>query len=341
MKNHFYSIIVPFYNRKDEIQALLESFQFLNFPVARYELILVDDGSMDDISSLIQKYLDDKDINLIYLSQRNLGPGAARNLGMKRANGTFLIFIDSDCTVDPNWLKEIDRSLQETSADAFGGPDSYRDDFPPLLKAINYSMTSFLTTGGIRGHKNKKLGKFYPRSFNMGLNLDTYRNIGGFGQLRHGQDIEFSNRIIKTGAKVIQIDKAIVYHKRRTSIKKFFKQVFNWSAARINLFLIDKSMLEPVHVIPAVALLLTIALFFIVFVHPKLFIYFLFIATGLLLISALDCWIKYRSLRTALLVIIIIPIQIYAYGLGFTIAFVRRVILKHKEFIGFKKNYYR
>ncbi|MBD3290483.1 hypothetical protein GF337_16890, partial [candidate division KSB1 bacterium] len=235
---------------------------------------------------------------------------------------------------------EIDTALSETEADAFGGPDSFRADFPPLLKAINYSMTSFLTTGGIRGHHSKKAGKFYPRSFNMGLSRSLYEKIGGFGSLRHGQDIEFSNRIIKSGAKVAHVQNAIVYHKRRTSIKKFFRQVYNWGVARINLYKTDKAMLEPVHFFPAVALWLTIFILLLGIFLPGITSFFIIIALLLLVFSMIDAGIRYKSPKAGTLVALIIPIQIYGYGIGFTIAFVKRVIFGKKEFSGFTKKYY-
>ncbi len=264
-------------------------------------------------------------------------------MGMANARGDFFIFIDSDCTVDPQWLTAIDRDVNKYAADAFGGPDAGRKDFPPLLKAINYSMTSFVTTGGIRGHKKKKLGKFYPRSFNMGLSRELYQKIGGFGSLRHGQDIEYSHRIIQSGARVILIPDAIVYHKRRTSLRKFFRQVFNWGVARINLYKIDASMLEPVHTLPALA---TILLFVLIlgsfFSHTLLLVLVSVLIAGviILLFSGIHAAIQYREWRLLFLVPLIMPIQILGYGLGFITAFMLRIILKRGEFVGFKKKYY-
>jgi len=252
----FYSVIVPSYNREDQIKELIESFIKLDFPVDQFELIIADDDSFDNTESLVNRLKKTTEFPVHFFSQNKQGPGAARNFGIKKAKGDFFIFIDSDCTVSTKWMQEIDISLEKEEANAFGGPDSFREDFPVLLKAINYSMTSFITTGGIRGHNKKKLGKFYPRSFNMGLSRDVYNKVGGFGGLRHGQDIEFSHRILNSGAKVISIPGAVVYHKRRTSVKKFFRQVFNWGVARINLYKIDSSMLEAVHWLPAIATLI-------------------------------------------------------------------------------------
>ncbi len=170
-----YSIIVPSFNRADEIEELIGSITRLKFDRERFELVIVDDGSTDHTLNLLEKYKNEIGDNLVYFTQKNQGPGAARNTGMSKAKGDFFIFVDSDCTVPENWLTEIDNSVQANRADAFGGADTYSDDFSPLLKAINYSMTSFITTGGLRGKKGKKLAKFYPRSFNMGL---TRRSMG-------------------------------------------------------------------------------------------------------------------------------------------------------------------
>ncbi len=339
----FYSIIVPSYNRQEEIRELIESFTRLDFPPQRYELIIADDGSTDQTEALVREYQDRLDLDLKFFRQENRGPGAARNMGMEKARGDFFIFVDSDCTAAPQWLSAIDQALSEEQADAFGGPDSYRDDFPPLLKAINYSMTSFITTGGIRGHKKKRLGKYYPRSFNMGLSREVYQKIGGFGSLRHGQDIEFSHRIIRSGAKVILIPEAVVYHKRRTSLKKFFRQVFNWGVARINLYKIDPAMLELVHVLPAlVTLAFLLVLVLSVFIHPLAVLLGWLIAAGgaVLLLSGVHAAVQYREPVLALLVPLVMPIQIIGYGLGFLLSYFRRVILNQGEWTGFRKRYY-
>ena len=340
----FYSIIVPSFNRLDEINELLPAIENLKFDRKRFELIIVDDGSTDDTVSLLEGYKQKTDINFSFYTQKNQGPGAARNTGMSNAKGDFFIFIDSDCTVPPQWLSEIDKNFIITAGDAFGGPDSFRADFPPLLKAINYSMTSFITTGGLRGKKGKKLAKFYPRSFNMGLSRKIWEKIGGFVNLRHGQDIEFSNRIIKADARVEFIETAHVYHKRRTNFKRFYKQVYNWGVARINLYKIDKSMLEPLHAIPAI---FTFAVFTIC-VLALFFDFFrlLFVAGCLLwclivLYSMIDALRMYKEIKPALLVPFIIPAQIFGYGLGFINNFIRRIILGKPEKVGFKKTYYK
>jgi glycosyltransferase involved in cell wall biosynthesis len=340
----YYSIIVPSFNRQDEIRELIQSFTKLDFPTDRFELIIADDGSTDATKELATEFMKNTKLSLHFYSQNNRGPGAARNMGMEKASGDFFIFIDSDCTVPTQWLLEIDKSLNEQNATAFGGADSFENDFPPLLKAINYSLTSFITTGGIRGHNKKKLGKFYPRSFNMGLSREVYNKIGGFGNLRHGQDIEFSHRIIQSGAKVISIPEAFVYHKRRTSIKKFFRQVFNWGVARINLYKIDKTMLEVVHTLPAIA---TFLLFFLLLGsllnNTIWFVSKFLLLSGLLilLLSGIHGALKYKNSKLLFLIPVVIPIQTIGYGFGFLTAFFMRIILKRKSFVGFTKKYYK
>ncbi len=340
---HIYSIIVPSFNRSDEIRELLTSFTALDFEPSRLELIIADDGSEDDTALLVKNFQEKLPFQLYFYSQTNQGPGAARNMGMRYAQGDFFIFIDSDCTVPPSWLKIIDQALKQSQAEAFGGRDSFRPDFPDLLKAINYSMTSFITSGGLRGRKGKKLAKFYPRSFNMGLSRNLYDKIGGFGSLRHGQDIEYSHRMIKSGAKIVFIDDAVVYHKRRTSLKKFFRQVFNWGVARINLYKIDPTMLEPLHAAPAVATLVLFLLLTASFFSQSLWNItriLLFISLGILGFSGIHAALKYRRFSMLILVPIIMPIQIVGYGVGFISAFISRIIMGKSEFTGFRKKYY-
>ncbi len=339
-----YSVIVPSYNRREEIRDLLDSFLKLRLPEKAVELIIADDGSTDDTRQLVESYFPAFPVKLRFLHQQNKGPGAARNMGMAEAEGDFFIFVDSDCTMDRDWLVNIDTALNENGADAFGGRDSFLPNFPPLLKAINYSMTSFITTGGLRGRKGKKLAKFYPRSFNMGLSRKLYEKIGGFGSLRHGQDIEYSNRIIRSGAGVIYIDDAVVYHKRRTSIRKFYRQVFNWGVARINLFKLDSAMLEPLHAMPAFATLLLLLLILCAVIFTSFRPIFFWLAGAgvfILLASGIHAALVYRNLRMLCLVPVVMPIQILGYGIGFISAFIYRVILGRGEFTGFQKRYYK
>ncbi len=334
-----FSVIVPSYNRLEELKELLPSIAALDFPRERFELVIADDGSQDDTAEYMRQYKENATFNVLFATQKNQGPSAARNLGMETATGDFFIFTDSDCTVPPNWLSEIDKALTREQADVYGGPDSYLDDFPPLLKAINYSLTSFITTGGIRGHKKQKLAKFYPRTFNMGLSRKTLDEIGGFSHLLYGEDIEFAHRIVESGAKVINVLDAVVFHKRRTSVKRFWRQVYMWGSARVDLGKMDPKMMEPVYAMPAVATL--ILAFFVLgsLFSPAIWAIFrplLFAGITVLFLSAVHAFLQYKDPRVAFWVPVAMPIQIIGYGIGFIRNWIRRHILGIDKLTGFK-----
>lgn len=335
-----FSIIVPTFNRCNELKELLESFKHQTIGKKLFEVIIVDDGSTDDTENFLKEFTTSTDFEIRLLKQEHKGPGEARNLGMANAKGEYFVFIDSDCIADNNWLLACKNEIEINKPSAFGGPDKVLPNFSPLQKAIDYSMTSFITTGGIRGHSRKKISKYYPRSFNMGVRADVVEKIGGMNKLRHGQDIEFSNRIISTGGKVSRIENAVVYHKRRMSVKKFFKQVFNWGVARINLFLIDKKMLELVHFFPALGTMIIFLTILFALIIPNPFMYLLFAGIFVLLLMGLHGVFKYNDYRVFFLIPVIVPTQIIGYGTGFLFAFIRRVIFKKSEFTGFVKKYY-
>lgn len=334
-----FSVIVPTFNRLDEIRELLDSLEKQNFSHDAFEVIIVDDGSTDDTESFVAEKMEKGNLNLSFYQQDHKGPGPARNNGMQHAAGEYYIFIDSDCIADENWLKAFDNALKEPVA-GFGGPDKVRPDFSPLQKAIDYSMTSFITTGGIRGSSKRKISKYYPRSFNMGVHAETVKKTGGFGTLRHGQDIEFTHRIRRYG-KVIKVMDAVVFHKRRTSLWRFFKQVYNWGVARINLYKIDKGMLEPIHFFPFIGTVLTVAFLVCFFIRPLVLWPLLAAGLGVLILMALHGVVKYKDIRLAVFIPLVVPVQVLGYGLGFGGALIRRVIFGGKEKSGFVKNYYK
>ncbi|MCB9208110.1 MAG: glycosyltransferase [Ignavibacteriales bacterium] len=336
-----FSVIIPTFNRSAEIKELLNSLTYQTISEKDFEIIVVDDGSTDNTFELIETLQKENVINLKLVKQDHKGPGEARNLGMKTAKGKYFIFIDSDCIADKNWLTAYKKAVENIDVAGFGGPDSVLPDFLPIQKAIDYSMTSFITTGGIRGHSKKKISKYYPRSFNMGVRADIVEKIGGMGKLRHGQDIEFSNRILSTGEPIIKVEDAIVYHKRRISIKKFFKQVYNWGVARINLYKIDEKMLELVHFFPALGTLLSFTVILLAFIFPNIFLPFVYIGIAILLLMALHGIIKYKDVKVFPYIPIIVVTQILGYGLGFINAFIQRIIFGKKEFTGFVRNYYK
>ncbi len=341
MKNSIkFSIIIATYNRLDELQELFQTLLEMKYDVSRYELVIVDDGSTDGT----QKYIKNGQwpFHLLYLKQKNQGPGAARNYGMQEANGEYFLFIDSDCMLPPQYLSEIDKGLKKNQFEAFGGPDTFHPSFSPLLKAINYSMTSFIGTGGTRGGK-KSVGKFYPRSFNMGIHKSVFDKIGGMGGLRHGQDMDFSARIYEAGFKVGLIPEAFVYHKRRTSLRKFFKQIFNWGVARINLGTKHKNMLKPIHLAPTFLLFgVLISLILAPFIPYGTYLLGL-IGMGSIavaLFAFFQSLLTYKSIEVALLSIITLFLQVFAYALGSASGLLQK-LKGNKEAKGFTRNYYK
>lgn len=338
-----YSIIIASYNRLDEIRELLASAEKLDFERKDFEIVISDDGSTDGTGDFISSYRSQSGLNLRYLFQQNKGPGEARNRGMRESDGEYFLFADSDCMFPPEWLRKIDDHLKINPLDAFGGPDTCHESFSPLLKAINYSMTSFIGTGGTRGGKKSVQKKFYPRSFNMGISREVFEKAGGMGKLRHGQDMEFSARIYRNGFRVGLIPEATVFHKRRTSLRRFYKQVFNWGVARVNLGRTYKEMFRPVHFLPSVLvagfillLILTPFPFF-----PKWI--WIVVGSGMFAIAALAFFQslgRYRILKTAFLSVLTLYIQIIAYGLGMWKGLFQ-VMRGRKTAEGFTRNYYK
>ena len=335
------SIITPTYNRADELVHLYESLKKQTVDLKLFEFIISDDGSTDITQSMVEEWQFNSPFKIKFISQKNQGPGAARNHGLDIAEGELILFIDSDCEAHPDWIQTIYEEYLNDSFDACGGPDGSKDDFTTVQKAIDFAMTSFITTGGMRGHSEKMMAKFFPRTHNMGLKRSVYEKVGGFGDLRHGQDIELSNRIRKSGARIKFLINAVVYHRRRTSIKQFFKQVFNWGVARINLGKIDPAMLEPIHFLPSLATLFGFSIvgtaIYLDFPLDQLFL-LIFIPLGLL---SLFGAVKKNDLRIFPYLLVVIPSQIIGYGIGFIQAFIRRFVFQQDEMVGFKKNYYK
>lgn len=334
------SVVTPTFNRADELIFLVQSIQNQTMDHSLFEMIISDDGSTDHTETVIQSLIEEVNFSLKYLTKNNQGPGAARNHGIKNSQGELILFIDSDCEADSLWMETIYDYYKEEGFDACGGPDGAKSDFTPFQKAIDYSMTSFITTGGIRGHSNKMLAKFYPRSHNMGMTRQLVDKVGGFGDLRHGQDIELSHRIIKSGVKVSYIQNAIVYHRRRTSLKLFFRQTFNWGVARINLGKIDKALLEPIHFFPSIGFFSIIIIIIGSILSISYFSYLLMLGILLFLVQCILGSIKYKDPKVFGHLILVIPFQIIGYGTGFIVAYIKRVIFNANPFIGFTKKYY-
>ena len=318
----YFSIIIPVYNRPDEVDELLESLTrqtYLNF-----EVLLIEDGSTNKCDTVAQKYKDD--ITIRYFYKENSGRSKTRNYGMEKAKGEYFVFFDSDCVIPPFYFKKIKDTLNKNYTDSYGGPDKADESFSKLQKAISFSMTSFLTTGGIRGSKGIKMEEFVPRTFNMGFSKEVYETVGGFKDM-FGEDIDLSLRIRKKGYSCQLISDAYVYHKRRVDLRSFYRQVHVFGMARISLYLLHPSSLKIVHTLPAlftiVSLIMILLSFFnFWFLLPLLF-YFL-----LIFISAS---FMYKSLTIGLIAIATSAIQLYGYGWGFIKSYYQKIMLRKNE----------
>ena len=381
-----YSIIVPVFNRPDEVDELLQSL--CGQTIKDFEVIIVEDGSTKPCEEVCKKY--EGQLDLKYFMKPNSGPGQSRNYGADRALGEWLIILDSDVVLPKGYLLAVNEKLRINNSDyyqntdsgecsnhnssslilhqvaAFGGPDAAHPSFTPIQKAISYSMTSFFTTGGIRGGK-KKLDKFYPRSFNMGIRRDVYQQLGGFSKMRFGEDIDFSYRIVEAGHQTMLIPEAWVWHKRRTDLKKFFRQVYNSGIARINLEKRHPGTMKLVHMLPMVFTVGVIALLLLFCLGAALYIEgewldanglrptdnmhqgvgFMFCILALLplllysLIIFIDSSIRNKSLWVGLLSIPAAFTQLMGYGFGFIEAWWKRCVRKKDEFTAFEKNFYK
>ena len=304
-----FSIIVPVYNRPDEIAELLESLTKQIFK--DFEVIIVEDGSSVLSEKVSRNYMGL--LNLKYFYKENTGPGLSRNYGMQKAGGNYFIILDSDVVLPKNYMQTVYNELTRDYTDAFGGPDAAAPDFSPIQKAINYAMTSWLTTGGIRG-KGQKLDKFYPRSFNMGISKRLFQLTGGFSAMRYGEDIDLSIRMMKAGFKTKLFPKAFVYHKRRNNWHSFFNQVKHSGEARIVLSRLHPGTLKLLHFFPALFTLgLIISLLLVLFgCYFGLILYLVYF-----FVLVIDATRQYKQLKLSVLSAFAAFVMLSGYGWGF------------------------
>lgn len=318
-----YSFVIPVYNRPDEVDELLESFTKLTGDIA-YEIVIVEDGSTQTCQHILEKYQDY--LHISYYFKANSGPGDSRNYGMRVAQGDYFIILDSDCLLPPNYLQAVEKFLCNNPVDCFGGPDAAHPSFSPIQKAINVVMTSILTTGGIRGG-SEKVGKFQPRSFNMGLSQKAFLASGGFGNIHPGEDPDLSIRLWNMGFRTALISEAFVYHKRRIDWRKFFIQVKKFGKARPILNSRYPQYDKITYWFPTVFCIGYILSLLLCLVSIPFLLYIYLIYFACLFVEA---WIKNKSSQIALYAIIAIHIQFFGYGWGylystFLIKFLRKV----------------
>ena len=310
MKTKDVSFIIPVYNRPDEVKELLDSFLMLEGG-KDFEIVIVEDGSQNSSWEVVSQF--DNKLNVSYFNKPNSGPGDSRNYGMRRAKGNYFIILDSDCILPPQYLTEVEKSLNEHFVHCYGGPDAAHASFTNVQKAINYAMTSVLSTGGIRGGKSA-VDKFQPRSFNMGISKEAFELVGGYGKIHPGEDPDLTIRIWNKGYETKLIPKAFVYHKRRIDWHKFFIQV--------NKFGLVRPILNKWHPETAKITYWFPTLFCLGFlISLILMVLNIFIPLGIYLLYFMlvfiDSLIKNRNVSVAFLSIFAVCVQFLGYGIGF------------------------
>lgn len=317
----FFSLIIPVYNRPEEIYELLDSLTKLEY-IADFEVVIVEDGSSLPCEEVIRSF--QTKLNISYYFKLNSGPGDSRNFGMRKAKGDYFIIFDSDCIIPPNYLSEVDKALQVDFVDCFGGPDQALDSFTDVQKAINFAMTSFITTGGIRGG-SEKINKFQPRSFNMGISKNAFEASGGFGKIHPGEDPDLSIRLWELGFETVLIPDAFVYHKRRIDWSKFYKQVNKFGKARPILNHWYPKYSKITYFFPTLFLLGMLLTVVTAFLESYILLFIFTIYIELLFIVAL---LQTKNFRIGLLAVFATLIQFYGYGIGFLKSFILVQICK-------------
>lgn len=316
-----FSFIIPVYNRPDEIQELLRSFVALK-TTETFEIVIVEDGSTILSNEVVSLYKDK--LNISYFFKENTGPGDSRNFGMRHAKGNYFIILDSDCLLPDNYLNAVIKSLNENYVDCFGGPDAAHVSFSNLQKAINFSMTSFVTTGGIRGGKNH-IDKFQPRSFNMGISKGAFIKSGGFGNIHPGEDPDLSIRLWNLGFQTKLIPEAFVYHKRRISLEKFYKQVYKFGLVRPILNSWHPKTKKITYWFPTLFCLGFLVACVLCFLSIKFFIHLYLLYFIITFVVAL---ITTKNIIVAFYAISAIVIQFFGYGYGFLKSTIIVAVLK-------------
>jgi glycosyltransferase involved in cell wall biosynthesis len=322
----YFSIVVPTFSRPDEVTELLNSLvaqQHSNF-----EVIIVD-GSLDQtVKNVVEKFQDR--LKLQYLYQKGLGISESRNRGVEKSCGKYIIFFDSDCVIPPAYFKTLEDLLADDPFDAFGGPDKAGEDFNKLQKAVSYAMTSFFTTGGIRGRK-KHVGQYQPRTFNMGIRKDVFLALGGFSGLKVSEDIDLSMRLYQHGYRVGLLEQIYVFHKRRSTFYKFFRQVFSFGSGRIDLQLRHRNALKVVHVLPSLFVIYNVFGLLVGLFSAEVLLIWLASVMLYALAILVDATLQNHSIRVGLISVYASFIMLTGYGLGMLKAFISRIILKSDQ----------
>lgn len=330
----YFSFIVPVFNRPDEVEELLKSLSQQNYH-EDFEVVIIEDGSTIPCHEVVKNY--EGKLFISYFNKPNSGPGDSRNFGMKHAMGSYFLILDSDCILPEHYLASVDKNLKAEFVDCFGGPDNAHDSFSSVQKAINFTMTSFLTTGGVRGG-TEKIGKFQPRSFNMGLSKKAFEASGGFGNIHPGEDPDLAIRLWKLGYKTKLFSDSYVFHKRRIDFSKFYKQVNKFGKARPILDSWYPKYSKITFWMPTFFLLgmvVSILLYVFGFTIPvKVYMAYFLILFWIASIETMSLWIGFLSVFAAFF-------QFFGYGIGFFSSFIKVRLLKQKPEIAFPELFFK
>lgn len=305
-----FSIIIPVFNRPNEIDELLESLTQQDFQEG-FEVLIIEDGSIEKSDLVVNKY--QEKLHLSYFFKENSGAGDSRNFGMQQASGNYFIILDSDVILPNHYLSEVKSALEHNFTDAFGGPDAAHKSFTSLQKAINYSMTSVLTTGGIRG-KKQAVGNFQPRSFNMGISKNAFKKTNGFSKMKIAEDIDLTFRLWENDFETQLIPNAFVYHKRKSSLRDFFNQTYKFGKARPLLNQKYPKSAKITYWFPSLFLVgFDIGIFLLIFGISQIIAFYGLYFT----LIFLDSLFQNKNLKVAFLSIVTTFTQFSGYGFGF------------------------
>ncbi|GGG46880.1 glycosyl transferase family 2 [Croceivirga lutea] len=310
MEDLYFSFVIPVYNRPDEVEELLQSLVEQDYQKP-YEIVLVEDGSTLDSKTVVEAFK--SRLNISYYFKENSGPGDSRNYGMRNAKGNYFLILDSDCILPPQYLTEVQKELGSNFVHCFGGPDAAHESFSDIQKAINYAMTSFLTTGGIRGRKNA-VGKFQPRSFNLGISKEAFDKTKGFGNIHPGEDPDLTFRIWKAGYETRLFPKAFVFHKRRIDWKKYHKQVNKFGMVRPILNKWHPSTKKITYWFPTFFVIGFILAVIVSFFKTTILLWLYALYFGVLF---MECLFTTKSFKISMYALLAVVIQFWGYGKGF------------------------
>ncbi|SFB61584.1 glycosyltransferase [Algoriphagus aquimarinus] len=316
-----FSVIIPVFNRPDELRELLHSLSNQSF--TDFEVVVIEDGSTIDSSDVITRF--ETRLQIQYLVQQNTGQGFARNNGMKISNGEFFVILDSDVILPKDYLQHLASAIESRELDAFGGPDAADQDFSGLQKAMDFAMTSFWTTGGIRG-KMKDPAKYQARGFNMGVSRKVFETTAGFVDPNQGEDIEWSIRIKKAGYKLELVKDAFVYHKRKNTLRSFAKQAFSFGRNRVNVSRFHPGAIKLVHWLPTAFLLFCLTILFLFFINKPLFQLSIGVFITWSVCVVISSAGQNKSAKVGVLSWFTSVLQLWSYGLGLPLELLRKYV---------------